>query len=201
MAAMTNNTSPSFQAEGDTKSDSNVGLGFSSILGALKTVTPHMSTPDRQLEYLFEDEYVATGPSWGARICYGAGVTYLTGLATGGIWGLADGLRNPAGRTTRLRINCILNSCTARGPFVANNFAMLALLYNLIHGGIIKAREGKYDLTSSTASATLAGIIYKSTRGLKAMGITGALFGSGMLAFQLTRNYYEQRSLLHLQSN
>lgn len=169
-------------------------LGFDKLFGALKAVAPSSnSNAERQLEFLFEDEYVANGPSWGARICYGSGLSYLVGLALGGSWGLFDGLRNPAGITSRLRMNCILNSCTARGPFVANNLAMLALVYNLVHGAVIKAREGKYDIYSSVGSATLAGLIYKSTKGAKAMGKAGVLFGSTMLAYQLAKNYYNQR--------
>jgi import inner membrane translocase subunit TIM23 len=169
---------------------------ISSLFGALKTPPPRQRDDD--LEYLFQDEYSHVGPSWGARICYGAGMTYLTGLVIGGSWGLLDGLRNPAGRTTRLRLNCILNSCTARGPFVANNLAMVALLYNLIHGGIIKLRDGQSDLYTSAGSATLAGMIYKGTRGVKMVGLTGAAFGTGMLAFQLAKNYYMNRSIINM---
>lgn len=157
-----------------------------------------MSLPSKQLEYLFEDEYAPSGPSWGARICYGAGITYLTGLSIGGSWGLVDGLRNPAGRaSSRLRLNCILNSCTARGPFVANNLAMVALLYNLVHGAVIKARKGQQaDEVSATASAAAAGLIYKSSRGLRAMGKAGLLLGTGMATFQLAKRYYNANYLI-----
>lgn len=171
-------------------------FNLDTLFGALKGVQPLASSD--KLEYLFEDEYVATGPSWGARICYGSGMTYLTGLSVGGTWGFLDGLRNPAGKTTRLRINCILNSMTSRGPFVANNLAMLALLYNLVHGGIIRMREGKYDLYSSVGSAMAAGMIYKSTKGLKQMGLAGLIYGTGMLGFQLAKRHYEERNLVHL---
>lgn len=192
--------SHSLLASASDRDESPASGSFSldSLLGALKTPAHHPPKPDQRLEYLFEDEYVANGPSWGARICYGAGITYLTGLAVGGTWGLLDGLRNPAGITRRLRINCIMNACTARGPFVANNIAMLALLYNLIHGGVIKLRDGRYDLASSVASAAAAGIIYKSTRGVRAMGVAGGIFGSGMLAYQLAKKYYHEHGSLLL---
>ncbi|PJF19412.1 Tim17 domain-containing protein [Paramicrosporidium saccamoebae] len=195
MAAMTKiDTGSIFQPDNDEGTSSPGGFGL--ILGALKKAqTP---PPDKRLEFLFEDEYAPTGPSWGARICYGAGMTYLSGLAVGGSWGLLDGLRNPAGRTTRLRLNCILNSMTARGPFVANNLGILALLYNLVHGGVVKAREGRYDLASEVGSAVTAGVIYKSTKGVKQAGVAGLLFGTGMLGYQLAKRYYEERSILHM---
>lgn len=185
-----------FQPDGDDSGQEKNSFSLDSILGVLKSVQP--PTPDKQLEYLFEDAYVPTGPSWGARICYGAGMTYLSGLAIGGTWGFLDGIRNPAGRTTRLRINCILNSVTARGPFVANNLGILALLYNLIHGGVVRMREGKYDVYSSVGSAVAAGMIYKSTKGLRQMGLAGLIYGSGMLGFQLIKKHYEERNLVHL---
>lgn len=49
----------------------------------------------------------------------------LIGITTGGAWGLLEGLRNPHGNTTKLRINSILNSCTRRGPFVGNGLGCL----------------------------------------------------------------------------
>lgn len=168
--------------------------GLRGIFGLLNSITPNMPTPSKQLEYLFEDEYVQTGPSWGARICYGAGLTYLFGLGVGGTWGLFDGLRNPAGRTTRLRINCIINSCTARGPFVANNLAMVALLYNLFHGLTIKVREGRTDAMGAVGSAAAAGMIYKSTKGIRAMGLAGLILGGAMAVYQTGIAYYHSSS-------
>ena len=170
----------------------NNGL-FNGLLGALHPGSTGQKQPkeSEKLEYLFEDEYVAAGPSWGARICYGTGMTYITALGAGGLWGLADGLRNAAGsHSARLRLNCVLNGVTARGPFLGNNVAMLALLYNLIHGGVIKMRKGEYDVYSSVGSATLAGLLYKSTRGPKSMAIAGGIFGSAMAAYQLGQTYW-----------
>ena len=154
---------------------------------AIPTVSP--STRD-QLEYLFEDEYVANGPSWGARICYGTGSTYLVGLATGGLWGLVDGLRNPQGNgSRRLRINCILNACTARGPFLGNSLGIVALLYNSLHGAVIKARNDRDDMVGSVAAATASGAIFKSTAGIRKCLMGGGVFGTAMLAFQLYQKY------------
>ncbi len=161
--------------------------------GAAQNAPPRPHAPEgaaeKRLAYLFEDEYVPNGPSWGARICYGAGATYISGLAAGGAWGLVDGLRNEAGaRSARLRLNCIVNSCTARGPFAANNVAILALLYNLIHGGAIRARGGKYDWASATASAGLAGAIYKSTSGsIRTIAKSSLAAAAAMAAFQGVR--------------
>lgn len=104
----------------------------------------------RKLEYLFEDVTTeAYGPSWGARIMYGAGTTYTACLAIGGIWGTIDGLRSYRNIVNtslkessikpnkRLLWNGIVNSSTTRGPFLGNNVAMLAFMYNGIHGALL----------------------------------------------------------------
>jgi len=176
---------------GHAQSNSNglSGSLLSSLLSSVRlgpsipTVTPATS---ERLEYLFEDEYVPNGPSWGARICYGTGSTYLVGLGVGGLWGLADGLRNPQGLgSRRLRINCILNACTARGPFVGNSLGIAALLYNVLHGAVIKLRGDRHDELSATGAALASGLLFKSTAGWQRCLLGGGIFGGGMLAYQL----------------
>ena len=176
--------SPSSSSDFPSSSGPLTNLLSSIKLGpSIPTVSP---STRNELEYLFEDEYVPNGPSWGARICYGTGSTYLVGLSAGGLWGLIDGLRNPQGRASRLlRINCILNACTARGPFLGNSLGIVALLYNGLHGALIKARGEKDDLIGAVAAATASGAIFKSTAGLMKCASGGALFGATMLAYQL----------------
>lgn len=163
--------------------------------GRLLEVFKLSSAPvNDKLEYLFEDEYVPNGPSWGARICYGAGTSYLVGLGVGGVWGLAKGLTNPLGRgSARLRWNCIVNACTAKGPFVANGLGMVALLYNLVHGATIKARGDRVDAAGSIASATLAGALFKSTAGLPRCAAGASLAGGAMALYQAASYYYHNR--------
>lgn len=195
---MTNQDTSSIQNEEDRVGKSN---GNGSLLGNLLSsiklgpAIPTVSSSTRdQLEYLFEDEYVSNGPSWGARVCYGTGSTYLVGLATGGLWGLVDGLRNPQGSgSRRLRINCILNACTARGPFMGNSLGIVALLYNGLHGAVIKARNDREDMWGAVAAATASGAIFKSTAGIKKVLMGGGVFGSAMLAFQLYQKYEKSR--------
>lgn len=155
---------------------------------SIPTVTPETS---QQLEYLFEDEYAPNGPSWGARICYGTGSTYLLGLGTGGLWGLVDGLRNPQGLgSRRLRVNCILNGCTARGPFVGNSLGIVALMYNLVHGAVIKMRGDRHDEWTAAGAALASGLLFKSTAGWQKSLLSGGVFGGGMLAYQMLQRKY-----------
>lgn len=157
----------------------------------------------KELEYLFEDLYPSyAGPSWSTRICYGTGLTYMCGLGVGGGWGLStaftpsisapfiqQGLIQSSSSSLsaipwRLRWNAILNAMTSRGPFAANTAASLALLYNICHGAQIKwLRDGEYGMESAVTSATAAGALFRSTKGLRAMAKAGGLAGLGMLVY------------------
>ncbi len=133
-------------------------------LGAVPDATS-FSAPSPKLEYLFEDEKDKKGPSFGARLCYGAGFTYLTGLAIGGVWGTLEGLSHPESKTKRLRINAVLNSCTRRGPFLANNLGILALMYNFAQYGLVEATNRPYDLYSAVAAAAASGYLFRASAG------------------------------------
>jgi import inner membrane translocase subunit TIM23 len=56
----------------------------------------------------------------------------------------------------------VLNGCTRRGPFVANNLGILALMYSTLDYGIGKLRD-KEDHYNSIAAAVSTGVIFKST--------------------------------------
>ena len=106
------------------------------------------------------------------------------GLVVGGTWGLYEGVTKPEGRTSRLRMNSILNGLTRRGPFMANTAASLgeskqsyplptvcyspvflqtpALMYSPLETAIGRIR-GVEDNSNSIAAAGITGLLYKST--------------------------------------
>lgn len=110
--------------------------------------------------------------SWNELWFDRVGTCYMTGLASGTVWGLYDGLRHPEGRTTRLRTNSLLNGLTRRGPFLANTLAVLAVMYSPMESAIGRYR-GVQDTTNSLAAATITGVVYKSTAGVRAMCVAG----------------------------
>lgn len=143
------------------------------------------------MEYLFEDGSDAGTTSLGARLCYGTGYTYLTFLGIGGLYGLADGLRNPLGQgSRRLRLACVMNGVTARGPFIGNIAAIVAVLYNGLHGLVVRG-VGREDWGTALGSAAVAGGLFKSTRGAQAMlrsslGLTAFVGGFRLLSTYLS---------------
>lgn len=110
-------------------------------------------------------------------LCYGTGITYLSALSIGGAWGLQEGLRRSAGQAPKLRLNSTLNAITRRGPFLGNSAGVVAIVYNCINSYIGYLR-GKHDATNSIAAGFLSGALFKSTRGLRPMAISGGIVAS-----------------------
>ena len=108
----------------------------------------------------------------------------MAGLIVGGSWGFYEGATKPEGRTSRLRMNSLLNGLTRRGPFMGNTLASLgkpkqccflsaicyslllcpkpALMYSPLEAAIGTIR-GVQDNSNSIAAAGITGLLYKST--------------------------------------
>ncbi|XP_065837390.1 uncharacterized protein [Oscarella lobularis] len=153
-----------------------------------------------------EEEFVFTAESTKQRsvnekLFLRTGTSYLTGLSVGGTWGLYQGLRSREGRTLKLRVNSVLNALTRRGPFVANNLAVLAVMYSCIDGLAIKARDGQDDIYNSVGSAICTGLLFKCTSGPRAVLFASALGGGlaltvwfGRYAWENRRSFFPARS-------
>lgn len=130
---------------------------------------------------------------WSDDLCYGTGVTYLTALSIGGAWGLAEGInRLPPSAPPKLRLNSILNSVTRRGPFLGNSAGVLAMVYNGINSFIGHYR-GKHDAANSVAAGALSGMLFKSTRGLRPMMISGGLVAGAAGAWAVRLVHFFRR--------
>lgn len=82
--------------------------------------------------------------------------------------------RLPASAPPKLRLNSVLNSITRRGPFLGNSAGVIAMVYNGINSTIGHYR-GKHDSANSVAAGALSGMLFKSTRGVRPMMISGGL--------------------------
>ncbi|CAK4020489.1 Mitochondrial import inner membrane translocase subunit tim23 [Lecanosticta acicola] len=124
---------------------------------------------------------------WSDDLCYGTGVTYLTALSIGGAWGLAEGLsRLPATAPPKLRLNSALNAITRRGPFLGNSAGVVAMMYNGINSTIGYYR-GKHDALNSVVAGGISGAMFKSTRGIRPMMISGGIVASVAGTWAFTR--------------
>ncbi|OQD70265.1 hypothetical protein PENDEC_c025G06348 [Penicillium decumbens] len=148
------------------------------------------------LDYLTLEDYAVDNGSvlpsrgWTDDLGYGAGTTYVAALTLGGAWGLAEGLRKtPATAPPKIRLNGVLNSITRRGPFLGNSAGVVAMIYNGLNSAIGYAR-GKHDAANSIAAGALSGMIFKSTRGVKPMVISGGIVASIAGVWAVTRKAF-----------
>ena len=175
-----------FSAPFDPSSAQDVSsfLGSASLPDASQ-LHPLAGLNQQTLDYLSLDESTLSDlpgsrsalPSrgWSDDLCYGTGVTYLTALSIGGMWGLIEGLnKTPASAPPKLRLNSVLNSVTRRGPFLGNSAGVVAMVYNGFNS-IIGHYRGKHDTANSIVAGALSGMLFKSTRGFKPMAISGSI--------------------------
>ena len=180
---------PVVQPTFDTPSSDDVG-DFMNTPGAFDPASLHplaglnqdtldyLSLDDSALSDLPGGRSILPSRGWSDDLCYGTGVTYLTALSIGGTWGLVEGLnRLPPTAPPKLRLNSALNAITRRGPFLGNSAGVIALMYNGINSTIGYYR-GKHDSFNSIAAGGISGMIFKSTRGLRPMLLSGGAVAS-----------------------
>lgn len=145
------------------------------LAGLNQDTLDYLSLDDTALDELPGSRSVLPSRGWSDDLCYGAGTTYLVALATGGAWGLIEGLKKtPPTAAPKIRLNGVLNSVTRRGPFLGNSAGVVAMVYNGFNSSLGYVR-GKHDATNSIVAGALSGMVFKSTRGLKPMMISGGI--------------------------
>ena len=91
---------------------------------------------------------------------------------------MIEGLRkSPASAPPKLRLNSVLNSMTRRGPFLGNSAGVIAMVYNGINSTIGYYR-GRHDSANSIVAGAMSGMLFKSTKGVRPMMISGGLVAS-----------------------
>lgn len=148
------------------------------LAGLNQDTLDYLTLDDDVLSDLPGSQSLLPSRGWSDDLCYGTGVTYLTGLSMGGAWGLAEGLsRLPSTAPPKLRLNSALNAITRRGPFLGNSAGVVAMMYNGINS-IIGHYRGKHDSFNSIAAGGISGAVFKCTRGVRPMMISGGIVAS-----------------------
>ncbi|KAH9214602.1 Tim17/Tim22/Tim23/Pmp24 family-domain-containing protein [Leptodontidium sp. 2 PMI_412] len=156
------------------------------LAGLNQQTLDYLSLEDSALSDLPGSQSALPSRGWSDDLCYGTGVTYLTALTMGGAWGLQEGLRRSNGQPPKLRLNSVLNAVTRRGPFLGNSAGVIAMVYNGFNSFIGHTR-GKHDSANSIVAGALSGMIFKSTRGIRPMMISGGIVASVAGAWAVTR--------------
>ncbi len=170
------------------------------LAGLNQQTLDYLTLEDSTLSDLPGSQSALPSRGWSDDLCYGTGVTYLSALTIGGAWGLQEGLRRSVGQPPKLRLNSVLNAVTRRGPFLGNSAGVIAMVYNGINSFIGYTR-GKHDSANSIVAGALSGMIFKSTRGIRPMMISGGIVATVAgawavcIALIVTSNIYLSRLL------
>ncbi|KAI6090434.1 Tim17-domain-containing protein [Hypoxylon rubiginosum] len=156
------------------------------LAGLDKDSLEYLSLEDSALSDLPGAQSAIPSRGFSDDLCYGTGITYLTALTLGGAWGLQEGLRRSAGQPPKLRLNSVLNAVTRRGPFLGNSAGVVAITYNCFNSGLGSLR-GKHDAANTIAAGGLSGMVFKSTRGLRPMMISGGIVASVAGVWAITK--------------
>ncbi|KAK4137855.1 Tim17-domain-containing protein [Trichocladium antarcticum] len=170
------------------------------LAGLNKDTLDYLSLEDSALSELPGSQSVLPSRGFTDDLCYGTGTTYLAGLALGGAWGMQEGLRKSADQPPKLKLNSVLNSITRRGPFLGNSAGVVAICYNCINSYIGYLR-GQNDAANTIMAGALSGMLFKCTRGLRPMVISGGIVASVAGAWAITRRTFfdtpEPHALAH----
>lgn len=147
------------------------------LAGLNKDTLEYLSLEDSALSELPGGQGVIPSRGFTDDLCYGTGITYLSALSLGGAWGLQEGLRSSAGQAPKLRLNSVLNAVTRRGPFLGNSAGVVAIVYNCVNS-LIGNWRGKHDAFNTVLAGGVSGMVFKSTRGLRPMLVSGGVVAS-----------------------
>lgn len=147
------------------------------LAGLNRDALEYISLEDSALSELPGGQSVLPSRGFTDDLCYGTGVTYLAGLSIGGAWGLQEGLRRSSGQPPKLRLNSVLNAVTRRGPFLGNSAGVIAIVYNCINS-LVGSLRGKHDAANTVVAGALSGMVFKSTRGVRPMMVSGGVVAS-----------------------
>ena len=134
-------------------------------------------------EALYLNSY---GREFGSQMTYSVGCSYAAGLGLGGVWGLMEGVRR-GGETSKLLVNSLVNGAATRGPFLANQFAIMTMFYvtnyNLISW--MRSSDSSNSVNSAINAASaggISGLLFKSASGNMPLAGRYALAGASVFA-------------------
>lgn len=176
---------PPLELNGDDASRPTVNFDAMGSISA-GTVSPAFNVYGQPanggLDYVFADDYMEMRRKpLGDQLQYLCGAGYLSGMFLGGGYGLYEGMRASAGKSTKLRLNAVLNATAKRGIAASNGLAVVALFYTFSEGAIYNYLNDDTAVNYALAGAA-TGAIYKCTRGLRTAGIWGAAGAATALA-------------------
>ncbi|XP_011566129.1 mitochondrial import inner membrane translocase subunit Tim23 [Plutella xylostella] len=156
----------------EEKQSQGSGAGLSPYLNFDPNYIPKM-----QPEFLYpDDSHMATTARRSNVALPIIGMSFMTGSGLGGVTGFYKGLRATtlAGQSGKIRRTQIVNYIMKHGTSTGCTLGIIASFYSCIALGVTWVRD-KEDTTNTFLAAATTGLIYKSTAGLKSMGLGAAV--------------------------
>lgn len=130
--------------------------------------------------------------SWGSKLVYESGTSYIIGAIGGGIIGAGQGWRQGAKMNMKLRMNSVLNSSGRLCSVGGRNFGVFGLMYSGSRS-LAKNRRAKDDVWNDIIGVTSAATLTTLPRGpVTALGV-GAALGSVASIMLFTKMKLEER--------
>ncbi|CAH0717773.1 unnamed protein product, partial [Brenthis ino] len=132
--------------------------------------------PKMQPEFLYPDESHMASTARRSNVALPIiGMSFMTGSGIGGMAGLYKGLRATtlAGQTGKVRRTQLINYVMKQGTTTGCTLGVIASFYSTLALGITWLRD-KEDTANTFIAAATTGVLYKSTSGLRSMGLGAA---------------------------
>ncbi|XP_047506446.1 mitochondrial import inner membrane translocase subunit Tim23 [Pieris napi] len=132
--------------------------------------------PKMQPEFLYPDESHMASTARRSNVALPIiGMSFMTGSGLGGMAGLYKGLRATtlAGQIGKVRRTQLINYVMKQGTTTGCTLGILASFYSSIALGVTWIRDQE-DTANTFIAATATGVLYKSTAGLRSMGLGAA---------------------------
>ncbi|VVC93440.1 mitochondrial import inner membrane translocase subunit Tim23 [Leptidea sinapis] len=132
--------------------------------------------PRMQPEFLYPDESHMASTARRSNVALPiVGMSFMTGSGLGGMAGLYKGFRATtlAGQTGKVRRTQLINYVMKQGTTTGCTLGILASFYSTIALGVTWIRDQE-DTSNTFIAATATGVLYKSTSGLRSMGLGAA---------------------------
>ncbi|CAH2057126.1 unnamed protein product, partial [Iphiclides podalirius] len=137
---------------------------------------PHY-IPKMQPEFIYPDDSHMASTARRSNVALPIiGMSFMTGSGLGGMAGLYKGLRATtlAGQTGKVRRTQVVNYIMKQGTTTGCTLGIIASFYSCIALGVTWLRD-KEDTANTFIAAATTGVIYKSTAGLRSIGLGAAV--------------------------
>ncbi|XP_072948341.1 mitochondrial import inner membrane translocase subunit Tim23 [Epargyreus clarus] len=132
--------------------------------------------PKMQPEFIYPDDSHMASTARRSNVALPIiGMSFMTGSGIGGMAGLYKGLRATtlAGQVGKVRRTQVVNYIMKQGTTTGCTLGIIASFYTCIALGVTWVRDQE-DTANTFIAAATTGLIYKSTAGLRSMGLGAA---------------------------